>query len=250
MNRRIAALLGAGAIGLGLGASAQTTPPAKSPPTSPDTAVTPPSQPPSPQAEKVSGQQSVDPAAGKHLALVNVYLEGAVLNAKALSSLSDMNVPAAEKNVKELTRNLDISIKGAMMHLGQLQKMSDPKMTRIEDLNQSLKDTKASLLKLKKAKAADFDAQIDQLGSNLSSSQQIFRDLAKTANFTALEEINLQTVPVRGEHDSETQDIERVPRDPNDVIPPKHDVPLPEPAQPMSPPSGTMPPSGTSPPKY
>jgi len=176
---------------------------------------------------------------GKHLALLNVYLENAILNAKALSSLSDMNVPTGEKNVKELTKNLDMSIKGAISHIGPLEKMNDPKMTRLQDLNQSLKEAKATIAKLKKAKNADFDAQVDQVGASLSSSQQIFRDVAKTANFTVLEDVNLQTVPVKGVHDSDMEDMDRMPREPKEITPPKDEQKLPQPAQPTSPPSDT-----------
>ena len=217
MIRPIAALIAAGAFGLALGAFAQ-------PPT-PDPGVTSPSQP---------AGKSLDAMAAKHLALVNVYLDQAVLNTKAISTLSEHGVPVRETHIAELTRNLDTSVKGAITHLGHLRNMKDPGMTRLEDLNQSLKDLRASVLQLKKAKAADFEGRIDQVGSNLSSAQQIFRDLAKAASFTRLEDLTLQTVPVRGIHDSDTQEIDRVRRDPTRM--------LPEPARPTSPPSVTSPP--------
>lgn len=249
MSRRIAAVLGAAIVGLGLGALAGDEPYGKAKPTTPEAGVSKPKPSMTPgmheghmgaeKGMKPTGQKDeINAQVGKHLALVNVYLGQAILNTKALNSLIDMNVPVREPHVKELARNLDVSVKGAITHAGHIRRLNDPALTRIIELDRSLKEAKLSLAKLRKAKSADISMHIDSIGSNLTASEQIFRDMAKTANFTLLDDLRLETVPVRG-----TEGIDERPKDkPPGTVPPKHDTDLlPEPARPTSPPSSTEP---------
>src|SRR5688572_6631492 len=109
MNRRIAAILGAVTFGLGLGAVAGDEPTTPDKPVTPDKTQRPTTNQPMPTPTEPSqapdlgtheghmGQKgmpstttspsSTMPDSGKHLALVNVYIDQAVLNAKALDTL-------------------------------------------------------------------------------------------------------------------------------------------------------------------
>ena len=249
MSRRFATVLGAAIVGLGLGAFAGDEPYGKDKPTTPEAGTPQPQQGKTPgmheghtgekgmkpTGETTTRMVTMDARMGKHLALVNVYIGQAILNTKALNSLIDMNVPAREQHVKELTKNLDLAVKGAIIHAGHIRRLNDPSLTRITELESSLKEAKLALGKLRKVRDSDIGTQIDTIGSNLSACDQIFRDMAKTANFTRLEDQSLETVPVRG------FDRDKHPK-PSGTVPPKHDtVLLPEPAQPTSPPSSTEP---------
>jgi hypothetical protein len=271
MNRRIAAILGAVTFGLGLGAFAGDEPLGQPKPGTPDktTPAKPTPQTPTPtepsQApdlgtheghtgqkgmpstgviDKTSGGQ-VDAMTGKHLAMVNLYLGQAILNTKAIDSLVSMDVSVKESQVKEATRNLDLSLKNAMMHVGHLKKMNDPSFTRLTELDRALKDVKTNMTRLRKAKDADIDGQIDQIGTSLTDAEHIFRDMAKTANFSILEDMSLGgTVPVRGTDQGiePQQEQDKTMENNKNVAPPKHDTDmLPEPARPESPPSSPTP---------
>jgi hypothetical protein len=181
------------------------------------------------QHKPVEQSKATDGTPGKHLALVNLYLATSILNAKALSTLTEMNLPPNEMNAKEAIKNLDASIKGAMVHVARLKKLNDPAFTQISELDLALKNAKNSLATLKKAKAGDIEMQVDQLNAHLDSAQNEFRAMAKTASFMPLEDRGLHAVPVKGQ--PEKQDEQKP------IAPPKQEPPLPEPAQPTSPPS-------------
>lgn len=221
MKRSIAAIVAVTALGIGLLANAgEGTKQTGTTPGATGTMGTQPTQ-----------MGTADPEMSKQLALVNVYLDNAKNNLKVLSLVADL--PAGKldtKIINETQRNLDTSIdkaltyakqvrrQGEMMgmgghqmptdEMGQTQPVAggqqDP-MMKLDEFENHLKQAKSASKKLKGAKQANLAPAVDQVTTHLVAADQAFRDLSQHANFTALEDINLDTAPVRGTEDPAMQ---------------------------------------------
>jgi hypothetical protein len=186
------------------------------------------------QIQPTSGMTAMTPEAmeaNKHIALLDAYLTNAINNAKALSVLTDMQLTKADKAIiQEAHKNLDTSIDKALTHVKHVRSMKglafgpmedvesdtlgeaetgtgineqqpvagkDP-MMKLDELKTQLTEVRTASKKLKNVKMDELSMAVDEISSYLFTAEQSFIDLAKTTNFTRLEDLELTTVPVKG----------------------------------------------------
>lgn len=212
MIRRIAAVVATGVLALGVGGSALAN----------------------------KGGTAQHDMMKQKLGLVNVYLQSAIDNTKFLTSMSTEMATGNKDAINEAERNLDTSIDKALTHIravkaqkqakaadkmgadkqnvkGGEPKMDEnkdqaggagaagnhaDKMARLDAMEKHLKDAKTAMKTLRGAKPENMSTAIEGVSSSLMAARNEFQDLAKMANLTLIQDMDInQTAPVRGKDD-------------------------------------------------
>ncbi|MBI4509857.1 MAG: hypothetical protein HY698_09485 [Deltaproteobacteria bacterium] len=161
----------------------------------------------------------------KHLLLVDVYLSDAVNNTKAISGLSELKLEKKDKPiVDEAQKNIDTNLSMATTHIGHARQRGmagtakreegamerqpvagvDPQ-AKLGELEQHLKAARDAAKKVKTARLEELDRAIEPVAAHLSAAEKTFTDLARSANYTRLEQMELGRVPVRGTEEQKPQ---------------------------------------------
>jgi hypothetical protein len=223
-------------------------------------------------AQAHEGSTASKKAVHKHMGLVNVYLDQAIDNTKYLSSLADMTPTSADRPViAEAQKNLDTAIDNALSHIKQARAVKDAssmekavkgedtankdmankdpaaqkgtweeKKVKLDALEKHLREAKMASRTLRTAKLDALSTAVDPVSSSLMAARTEFTDLAKMAQMTLLEDMQLGTVPVRGTDEDATTDEDQ-------KMEPAPLPPAPAPAPPTTP-SEPAPLSPTPPP--
>jgi hypothetical protein len=148
------------------------------------------------------------------LALVDVYLTGAIANAKALDVFAQ--TPGSKNDgalIEEVRGNLDMSVNKALKHVTAMKAMKPTKenvaggmpeapmamdFAKLDELEKQLKEVQTSASKINATKMTALSGSLDSLNSNLMAADQTFRDIAQAASFTRLDTVKLNAVPVKG----------------------------------------------------
>jgi len=169
-----------------------------------------------------------NPDLQKHLALVDVYLNLAISNTKALQNWTQYASGSDDATlVDEVRGNIDTSLAKAIRHIDSLKNMkqnvsgstkdtgnkggssatntpgttsatgaigsSDSSVSgvdfaKLDSLEQQIRDAQASVKKLKTGKLSGLSTDVDSIASNLMQANQTFRDFARGASYTLLQD--------------------------------------------------------------
>jgi hypothetical protein len=199
---------------------------------------------PAPMAKE---QQDVQ----KHMALVDLYLASAKTNAKALQQLSQLELERGDRQlVQEAQRNLDQNLERALTHVGHVKKMHQRQIqaqerqraeapaegmpgeeqpgeeiqpvagedmtAQIDELEQTLRQARTSARQLRQVQPAQIGERLPETTQHLQRADEIFGQLARQAQYTRLDQIELERVPVRGVEEPAMPEEERPAEEPTE----------------------------------
>ena len=160
------------------------------------------------EKEKEKGMKGGIEQAGAHLALADFYLSGAVNATKALQTIAELPVEYRERaHIAEVHGQLDRGITGTATHIAHLRGMALPEieMAKVDQIERQLKEVKDATRKLRGVKADALPAVVDAIAIEVAGADETFREIARSARFTRLEQMKLGAVPVKGTEEKEKE---------------------------------------------
>lgn len=157
--------------------------------------------------EQQRGTSDISQEANKQLALVDAYLGWAIDNAKVITTLAEMpEGKADDKILSEVRKNLESGLDRSRAHVKDVRMLTAgakalpgaQEVPRLLELDQHLAQAQSAQKKLAMAKRGEIGSAIDPVAAHLASAEETFRDIAKTARYTRLEEVRLRGIPVKG----------------------------------------------------
>jgi hypothetical protein len=125
-----------------------------------------------------------------------------------IETIAELPVEYRERaHIAEVHGQLDRGITGTATHIAHLRGMALPEieMAKVDQIERQLKEVKDATRKLRGVKADALPATVDAIAIGVAGADETFREIARSARFTRLEQMKLGAVPVKGTEEKEME---------------------------------------------